>query len=181
MTVKDLKSGADLKRVLCEITSGTTATVGEVPAEVRLFSPTHPNGEIIDGWTYDPQTGLLTIPNAPQAGEEVVAFSSGDYIFNTLFMITNIAGYDKIESGIVIHDPDYRLLNLTVDIAGPNYLTPTVKWYDDTGEYDFPYTLTELARDTALSLKVRIYLGTETFGNYRDLWLKVSCAKARDN
>jgi len=181
MTVKDLKTGEELKRVLCEITSGTTVTVEEQPAEVRLFSSTYLNGEIVSGWTYDPNNDLLTIPSEPQPGETYVAFSSGEFAFNSLFMITNMTGYDKIESGIVIHETNYRLLNVTVDIAGPNYYTPTIKWYDENGEYDFPYTVSEIAKDTAHTVKIRIYLDGETFGNYRDLWLKVTGYKAGVN
>lgn len=181
MTIKDLITGSELKRVLAEITSGNTAIVEEPPYEVRLFDISHPNGEIVEGWTYDVNTKTLTLPAEPQGGEIYVAMSSGGYIFDSLFMITNVEGYDKLESGIVIHDPEYRLLDVVVEIVGPNYLTPTIKWYDSNGEYDFPYTVSEIPKDTQHIIKMRVYLGSETFGNYRDLWVKVTCSKARDN
>ena len=157
-----------VKEIVGRATSGTTISVSEAPDEVREFSATAKNGQLVSGWTYS--DGTVTLP-ASVSGDVAVAISDGVYLFDRRYMCQGLC--NVAEETLIIKDT-CNLKDLTIDIDGPNYDNTTIKWVDEIGEHDFPFTYSYLPAGQELRVTVRVYLGSEGLGYYRDVWLKIS-------
>ena len=68
----------------------TSFTVEEEPSEVRWYSPTTPWGALYTNWTYDDTTKTVYLGDTPGAGDIVVAWGSGVWLFSQDFLAENV-------------------------------------------------------------------------------------------
>ena len=204
---KDQAKTTPIKTILGKLEGdGTTTsfTVEGAPAEVRKYSASAPYGQLlVEGTDYSVTdngdgTYTITLTTAPATGETVVAFDSGEPIFNDQYAIGNSTSEaDRtLEQVLWLAAEGVEAKNVTVSIldlvsgagADPawHYLAPDS---DGTGSTPGTYgaagaslNLGDIAADSVVPFWVKAVVPQDTpMENYRDVYLEISTLQFSTN